>query len=158
MAKHWVNFAGKTLSIAEQARRFGQSPSTVHSRLEREWDLAEAIHEQPDRVMRVAVRGEIRTISEWAEAMGISEETIRSRLRRGWPPALSVTAPLGHEYYPRVGKTKYEYDGREMTLSEWAAAVPFDIDVRQLWRRIEEYGWPVERAFTTPPRKYRRRK
>lgn len=49
---------------------------------------------------------------------------------------------------------RYTYEGRTMTLSGWARAT--GIRRGTLECRLNLYGWPIERALTTPVRPHRR--
>lgn len=51
----------------------------------------------------------------------------------------------------RCNNHRIAYNGRTLTLSEWARAL--GMKPKTLSRRIVDKGWSVERAFTTPLRK-----
>ncbi len=46
-----------------------------------------------------------------------------------------------------------EFEGRTMTLTEWAEEK--NMDMQRLWDRIVRYEWSVERALTTPVRQHK---
>lgn len=46
---------------------------------------------------------------------------------------------------------KIEFDGRTQTLTQWAEDRA--LQTTTLWKRLFRYGWSVERALTTPPRR-----
>ena len=46
----------------------------------------------------------------------------------------------------------YTFDGKSLSLKEWSREL--DIPQGTLNMRIRQYGWSVERAFSTPRRKY----
>lgn len=48
-----------------------------------------------------------------------------------------------------------EYCGEERTLAQWSKIL--DVDMIVLWSRLRKYKWTVEKAFTTPVRKRRKR-
>lgn len=48
-----------------------------------------------------------------------------------------------------------EYCGEKHTLAQWSRIL--DIDMIVLWSRLRKHKWTVEKAFTTPVRKRRKR-
>lgn len=82
---------GKT--VAEWARETGATYGTIHGRLQRGWDDADAISEPVKSQQRqfVTIDGQTKCVAEWARVRGISEFTIYRRIRNGWPPERAVT-------------------------------------------------------------------
>lgn len=49
---------------------------------------------------------------------------------------------------PSKSQLVYELDGERKTLSRWARE--HGLKPRQLYERVERYGWDLEKALTTP--------
>lgn len=49
----------------------------------------------------------------------------------------------------------YEYNGQTKTLKEWA--IESGIPYKRLQCRIREFGWSIEKALTTPVKKYNKK-
>ena len=147
-------FAGQAGTLTHHAKRFGLNPSTVYYRVHRSgWPLAKALHTTEDgHAKYITALGETRTIRQWAESSGLTTNCIHQRLNRGWPPddAVSLQANM-----PRVrtsAERVFAWQDAEYNVAELARRAPFEISHEQMRRRLLVYGWPVERAMTTPTR------
>lgn len=92
----------------------------------------------------ICYKGECRSLAEWAEVTGIPYETLTSRIRYGWSIEKMLTK------VPRSLTREITYKGITRTLTEWAIAI--GVSVGTLSRRLDYYGWSIEKALTTPLR------
>lgn len=88
--------------------------------------------------------GKAMTVSQWAEHIGVSADVLYKRLEIGMPLENALTQPAGFKNFA------FEYEGRTQNLSQWAkeSGIPYPC----LHKRIVKYGWPFDRAITTPAR------
>lgn len=111
-----------------------------------------ATNKQQHRNMRsnrlITHDGETKCVAEWAEVVGIGSRALANRIDvYGWSVEKALTT-IGDTRKTRAvtyaGVTKY--------LSEWAKDL--DISLFTLMGRLN-LGWSVEKALTTPVRRWR---
>lgn len=119
------------------------------------WATAKEQGNNQERTVYLEWKGEKRCLTEWAEVIGIDYKCLWSRYDRGW----SVEEILGQQSgeplkKPRPDRSlKIEYDGRSLTLVEWAKETGIShktLSSRYYW------GWETERILTEPTKPGRR--
>lgn len=79
----------------------------------------------------------------------------RSNFNKGYVPGNVCYADWYTQMNNRRSSVKYDYDGRELTMSELARAV--GLPYHTLNKRIKILGWSVEKAIAQPKKKWTRR-
>lgn len=89
----------------------------------------------------------------WAEGNGYADNLTLDREDNDGPYSPTNCRWVTRKTQSRNRTTNilYEYCGEKLTLAEWAERYGFSYST--LYGRIHNYGWPVERALTTPPRR-----
>jgi hypothetical protein len=109
------------------------------------------------RNRRITYKGETRTLAEWAELNGIRYMALFYRLARGWSLDRAFTTPVDESPKKRARNRSSNhlltYNGETLTATEWGER--YGMGVHQLIQRLNQ-GWTVERALTTPIRRYGR--
>jgi predicted DNA-binding protein (UPF0251 family) len=87
---------GKSLVLAETARKVGIHKGTLRSRLENErLSTEEALNLPVRKVPKYLFKGKLKTIKEWADEIGISKNTLEKRLRSyKWPIERALIRPV----------------------------------------------------------------
>lgn len=143
-----VEYAGKKLSIAAHARRFGLSPQTVRDRLHKGWSLRDALLTCPKKGRKIVALGQTKTVKEWAREVGITPGQMGYRLqRKDMTPEEAVTLARGERLYYTSRERVYAWQGEEMCISELARAA--GLHRAALDSRLRK-GWTLERAMTEP--------
>lgn len=70
---------------------------------------------------------------------------------RGYAPDNCRWATDREQSLNRRNNVRVAFDGKTMPLKEWAREL--DVNYGTLWSRINDSGWSVERALTTPIRR-----
>lgn len=102
-----VSYKGKAYrKWSELARDYKISPELMFKRLNRGWNLSEALEIPSNLNKHLKVKlykynGKLYTVKQLSEISGISEKNIYERLKRGWDIESAVEIPLGR-------KVKYE--------------------------------------------------
>jgi hypothetical protein len=91
----------------------------------------------------ITIEGVTDTMSGWARTRGLTVGCIAERLRRGMTPVDAVLMP-------RVPKGPYTLNGESRTLNEWCEI--FKISRSVVSSRLNQSGWTLEEALTTPTR------
>lgn len=86
-----------------------------------------------------------RHFNEVCSLAGLDPEAVRDRVTRQLADTPSPEIPVA----PKRGIMRHTFDGKTLTLSEWASYT--GIREMTLRRRIR-MGWPIERALTEPAR------
>jgi len=95
---------------------------------------------------RLTHNGETHTVTEWANMLNINRVTILNRIVKGWPVHKALDPTMHLPGRPSM----IEFRGERHHMSEWARRIGLKPDA--LWKRINVYGWPLEKALTTPLR------
>lgn len=97
----------------------------------------------------ITYNGKTQNMTQWAREIGVRRELIKDRLKSGWSVEDALTKRKC-ELWERKDNRLLTYDGKTMTLSQWAKEIGMNRST--LSHRINERGWTVERALTTPVR------
>lgn len=141
-----VELFGQTRTIAEWARFYGHTLSTVYGRLDRKWDLMTALRTEKNPRRRVSINGQTRTVEQWAKRVGLSERGFSNRLLRNFSNEALV---LPHQ---KRGVMLTAF-GRTQTLSDWSRET--GINRKTLYWRLT-HGTPIEQALIAPVPERRR--
>lgn len=98
---------------------------------------------------KIEFNGVVMDLSEWTEKLGFGRTTIRTRLDTlKWSIEKALLTP---EFKNRRGDV-FKYNGKEMTMVEWAKK--YNIIPDTLLKRMNKYGWSLEKSLNTPVKKY----
>ena len=78
-------YNGRLVTIKELAELTGVSARLISSRLQRGWNIEDAISKPIQSPKRYEYGGKCLTREEWAKELGISESTLRQRLYANLP-------------------------------------------------------------------------
>ncbi len=170
--KQWHDYGGRGVTVCEKwAKSFeafladmGPKPTTRHQIDRIDCDrgyepsncrwvtpIVNANNKRSNR--RVEFGGRTQTLAEWGREIGVRGSTIHIRLATlGWSLERALTEPSNASSSPRRGRL-VEWNGEAKTLTEWAKVTGLSRALLQ--DRISQKGWDPERAFTTPPRKFK---
>lgn len=89
---------------------------------------------------------------DWAMSHGYEDNLFlcRIELDKGFNPDNCIWMTK-KEYIRKNQSKSYTYDGKTMTLPEWAEL--YNINLETLKHRINKYGMPIEEALTKPIKK-----
>ena len=142
-------YKGEIMGVAELSQAIGIKKDTIYHRIVRGASLqgiADDPHPSASR-KHFIFGGCEYTSDEAAELAGITRETFLDRIKAG--ESVESIILTGNR---RV--KKYPYKGKHLTLRELFQLSECQLkDIRVLKARICGYGWPIERAVTTPARK-----
>lgn len=95
----------------------------------------------------ISHNGKTQTITQWSKETGISRNTLDSRLKSGWSikDALTKDKCIKGE---RRDNRFLTYDGKTQTITRWSREL--GMNRKTLSYRIDECGWSVKKALTTP--------
>lgn len=90
------------------------------------------------------------SFKKWAFANGYEEGLTLERIdvNKNYCPENCKWIPVKDQYLNRTDSHKITAFGKTQTLKEWADEIGIKYDT--LERRINAYGWPVEKALKTP--------
>lgn len=93
---------------------------------------------------------ETKSRAEWIEdpRCVIEYGTLKSRIERGWNPEEAISRKQSRGIH--MNATQYEAFGDSKTLTDWSFDKRCAIPHRTLEARIQELGWDVEIALSTP--------
>jgi len=96
----------------------------------------------------ITYNGKTQNLTEWAIELGISLSAMSRRFSRS---KMTKEQALTQERYPVHYNTKYEFEGKNLTVREWAKVknIPYAV----LQQRLTEHKWTIEKALTQPLRK-----
>lgn len=145
VCREWVD------SFASFLEDMGKKPSPKHSidRIDNNgpyckencrWATASEQQLNTSQNHRLTLDGDTLTISEWSKRLGVRFETIYGRIRRG----LSVEDTLSTHVRPI--KRMLTFKGETLSVQGWATKL--GIQRATLSRRLNAYGWSVERTLT----------
>lgn len=100
-----------------------------------------------DAVM-ITFQGETMNLAYWADKLGMSRCTLDGRIKKGWSVEDALTIGIGekNKRYKII-----EYRGERLNLSQFGRK--YGIPQTTLSRRLIK-GWSVEKALTTPLRRF----
>ena len=98
----------------------------------------------------ITYKGETKCLAEWENQLGIDHRTILARLNNGWTVEQALFTPINNHL------TKISYNNQTHTLTEWAIIT--NISVHTLHSRLNILHWSIEKALTTPVKKFNRKK
>lgn len=134
---------GERLTISQWAKKLNISRGTIKGRLNSGWSVKKALSEPKSNHRAIKFRGKSMTIGEWAKEIGMSSSTLDGRISSGWPIERAMTEPV-----PVRNSNRIEFNGRLLTKTEWAKEI--GVSPSTISKRLKEYGWSVEKTFTTP--------
>lgn len=140
---------GKSVTIAEAAEVAGVRDITFRGRLRRGLSIEQASKPVKARRYGIVIDGVYRSYASLAKESGLPQKLISNRVSAGWPVdrILDPMTPIG------CGVARWiEFRGETHHISDWARVLGMPRAV--LSKRLQ-YGWSVERAFTTPVRSHR---
>lgn len=90
--------------------------------------------------------GEIHSLSDWALLMGIEHNTIYGRWQKGWRGEELFQPPKKPNN--RKDNRMITFNGKTQCMADWSR----ELGIKQatLSSRINDRGWSIEKAFTTP--------
>lgn len=96
----------------------------------------------------VTYEGVTQPLVVWAEKLNLPYQTLYARIvKAGWSVERAFTAPVKS----RSGRPRtvgFSFQGQERPLVEWSRML--HMPYATLYARIYQFGWDVERAFSTP--------
>lgn len=142
-----LTFKGKTMSVADWARKLGLRDGTVRMRLYRGASVEDILNptvmaSQIRKPLNVTFKGETHNLREWSGITGISFQCLSQRMHSGWKLEDVFLKPVA-----KVVAKKYLFRGQRKTILEWAKE--FGLDESVVRSRLMQ-GWPIKRALTTP--------
>lgn len=90
--------------------------------------------------------GETLHMQEWCRRTGIKQRLLWDRLDTGWDVEAALTTPTGARKGRKPDKILVEFDGRRMTLKEWAKE--YNMPRNRLAKRLNR-GWDMKKALET---------
>lgn len=141
-----VVLGGREMTVEEASEVSGVSSPTLRGRMRRGMTIERAVGPVRKRSYGVVIGGEYRTFKELTRQAGLPPKTISARVKRGWTGD-RLTAP---KTPTGTGTARWvEFRGERHYVTEWAKLL--GIPLSALSKRLQ-YGWSVERVFTTPVR------
>lgn len=94
------------------------------------------------------LNGITKPLTEWAVQYGISYKIIHQRIADGWSARRAVTTPIGGmgEWHAR----RLTFNGKTQTVAAWARET--GIGGATICSRLDNLGWSIEKALSTPKR------
>jgi hypothetical protein len=89
-----LEFAGRTQTVAQWARKFGISPITIGSRLRDGWSVKRALTTPAKVIDILEFNGKKQNLAQWSAEFGISYDTLWRRMKRGWSIEKALTTPI----------------------------------------------------------------
>lgn len=101
----------------------------------------------------ISFNGETHCLSEWAEIIGVRSSVLHLRIfTYGWPLERAMTPVSRFAHNGPVYRTEVTHNGKTRSVAEWCEH--FGIRWVTFGARVNYYGWSVEKAATTPQRKW----
>ena len=147
---------GKTQCMADWEEDAGISHQIIDRRMKKGLTFEEAI-KKPVGVSyplhNITFNGETHNLAEWSRLLGIGEGAIRGRLKSKHYTLEEALTELPNSRLKH--DLNISYNGVTKHLKEWAEEL--NIPYSTLRKRIFELGFSVERAFTQPVKKMKRK-
>lgn len=116
------------------------------------WEVQEN-NRRDNRILEY--RGRAMTLQQWSREVGIPRDTLAYRMDvAGMDVSEAFEAPINmaRQLGGRAVKNPLAtWNGRTQTMRQWSDEV--GIPLWTLTKRINQYGWSVDKAFSTPTRK-----
>lgn len=96
--------------------------------------------------VRLQFRGETKTLSEWCDELDLPRPAVEARISRGWTIEKALTKKV--ETPSKTGARFITFRGKTQRLAEWAREV--GIHEATIATRIDNLGWSIQAALTTP--------
>ncbi len=89
---------------------------------------------------------------DWAMSNGYSDDLTIDRINNDsdYSPDNCRWVPFEKQLLNKSNNRLLSFNGQIKTITEWANE--YNIDRRLLGSRIDRYGWPIDKALTTPVR------
>ena len=142
-------------NISAMAKAWGMGAEVLRARLSTGWGLEAALTVQPEDVRKCKDHiGKVhKSFTAMAKAWGLNLHTLNARLENGWSLERALTtAPLlrgtckGKPCKDHIGKVHKSFT---------AMAKAWGLNLRTIRNRLKA-DWSLERALTTPARRYRK--
>lgn len=75
---------------------------------------------------RITFNGKTQTISEWSRELCLNKSVIRNRLEKGL--SVDEALALGKKSTKEIATERFDIDGRNLTMREWAESLNIDFD------------------------------
>ena len=140
-------------NISAMAKAWGMGAEVLRARLSTGWGLEAALTVQPEDVRKCKDHlGKVhKSFTAMAKAWGLNLHTLNARLEKGWSLERALTtAPLlrgtckGKPCKDHLGKVHKSFT---------AMAKAWGLNLRTIRNRLKA-DWSLERALTTPARRY----
>lgn len=93
---------------------------------------------------RIVHDNETRTMQQWADQKNMNVVTLSGRLAKGWSAERAINEPV----HTKFGRHPITWNGETRSLAEWARI--YGMSDTTLSRRLNQLGWSIEKALTTP--------
>lgn len=149
---------GETLCLAEWSDRIGISDDCIADRIDRGWEIADAL--SPNRrwsPREITFQGVTQSFAAWERETGISCVTLKQRINKlKWSvkDALTIPPKRGQRVSDtdpatRANARLLTHNGVTQTMSDWSRVTGIAIDT--IFGRLKR-GWSDERTLTYPLR------
>jgi hypothetical protein len=92
-ANHFIEHAGRRMTISEWDRELGFPKGTLKQRLSRGWPIDRALTEPLREDQLYIWNDQALTLMDWSRRLGIQHQTLRKRLELGWPLEKALATP-----------------------------------------------------------------
>ena len=92
-------------------------------------------------------KGKTQSVQKWADELGVNYTMLEQRILDGWDVEKALTEPNRGTNHPSLAT----FNGKTQRLYEWANEL--GMNKNTLNNRINQQGWSVEKALTTPVKK-----
>lgn len=148
-----VEFQEEQKTIEAWSEYTGISCVTLLIRLkDPNWTIEDALTLPPtykkENSRLITFNGVSKPLSVWAEEIGITPDTLKKRIDvLGWtlPEALNISK---RNREAPVKVTLLTYKGKTQSVSKWAKET--GLPRKAIYRRLQQSGWTVEDALSTP--------
>jgi DNA-binding Lrp family transcriptional regulator len=143
-------YNGQKMTVREWAEYLGISREAMYSRIKQYYPhsmekiFTEARHHRDAEYYEYD--GQKMTAKEWAQYLGISTVSMHKRIRKYYPHKLEKIFCEKEDTLTLSGR-KYEYNGQNMTVGEWAEYL--GISHQTMRKRIKQhYPHELKKVFT----------
>lgn len=93
-----ITYRGKTHTVAEWSNILNINVETLHTRLNRGWDIEKVFNKSDYRSNNITFNGKTQSISKWAIEINMNYSTLQRRLKKGWSVEDALTIPTQEIY------------------------------------------------------------